>query len=99
MTKPYRHWTVKPHGSLKQLDENMLTVEGKLRMPLGSFPRRMTVIRLRDRRLVIWSAIALDDYQMNASRRIRSRGVSRRAERSSPPRRARLEGALSPSAG
>ena len=64
MTQPYRHWTVKPHGTLKQLDENMLTVEGKVRMPLGSFPRRMTVIRLRDRRLVIWSAIALDEYQM-----------------------------------
>jgi len=33
-------------------------------MPLGNFPRRMTVVRLRDSRLVIWSAIALDEKEM-----------------------------------
>ena len=33
-------------------------------MPLMNFPRRMTVVRLRDGRLVIWSAIALDETEM-----------------------------------
>src|SRR5258708_16093795 len=32
----------------------------------GDFPRRMTVVRLRDRRLVIYSAIALDELEMGA---------------------------------
>jgi hypothetical protein len=62
--KPYEQWTVLPHGKLAQIDEGMLTVAGELRMPLGNFPRRMTVVRLRDSRLVIWSAIALDEKEM-----------------------------------
>jgi hypothetical protein len=33
-------------------------------MPLASFQRRMTVVRLRDSRLVVFSAIALDDAGM-----------------------------------
>jgi hypothetical protein len=64
MPKPYQQWTVLPHGKLAQIDEGMLTVTGELRMPLGNFPRRMTVVRLRDSRLVIWSAIALDEKEM-----------------------------------
>ena len=64
MTKPYEHWHVLPHGELSKVDDNMLTVEGQIRMPLGSFPRRMTVVRLEDSRLVVWSAIALDDPEM-----------------------------------
>ena len=64
MPKPYKQWTVLPHGKLAQIDEGMLTVTGELRMPLGNFPRRMTVVRLRDSRLVIWSAIALDEKEM-----------------------------------
>jgi hypothetical protein len=42
----------------------MLTVVGDLHMPVGDFPRRMTVVRLADRRLVVYSAIALDDGEM-----------------------------------
>ncbi len=64
MTKPYDHWHVLPHGEVAKLDDSMLTVEGQIRMPLGSFPRRMTVIRLGDGRLVVWSAMALDDIEM-----------------------------------
>jgi hypothetical protein len=64
MTKPYQHWTVLPHGKFSQIDDGMLTVTGQIRMPLGSFPRRMTVVRLRDSRLVVWSAIALDAKEM-----------------------------------
>ena len=64
MTKPYEHWNVLPHGKLSEIDDGILTVEGQIRMPLGAFPRRMTVVRLNDSRLVVWSAIALDRKEM-----------------------------------
>jgi hypothetical protein len=64
MTQPYQHWKVRPHGKLSKIDDGILTVTGPIRMPLGSFPRRMTVVRLADSRLVVWSAIALDDKEM-----------------------------------
>jgi hypothetical protein len=64
MTKPNDHWNVLPHGTLTPIDDNMLTVEGRIKMPLMDLPRRMTVVRLRDARLVVWSAIALDDPAM-----------------------------------
>jgi len=64
MTKPNEHWVVLPHGALTPVDDNMLTVEGRIKMPLMDLPRRMTVVRLRDARLVIWSAIALDEPAM-----------------------------------
>ena len=64
MTKPYEHWNVLPHGKLSQIDDGILTVVGQIRMPLMNLPRRMTVVRLGDSRLVIWSAIALDDTEM-----------------------------------
>jgi hypothetical protein len=64
MPKPLKEWTVLPHGQLTQLDDGLLTVVGDLPMPLGNFPRRMTVARLRDGRLVIYSAIALGEEEM-----------------------------------
>src|SRR5438034_3871032 len=64
MTKPYQHWKVLPHGKLSEVDDGILTVVGPIRMPLGSFPRRMTVVRFRDSRLVVWSAISLDEKEM-----------------------------------
>ncbi|HEY6078968.1 MAG TPA: hypothetical protein VIW29_09200 [Polyangiaceae bacterium] len=64
MPKPLKEWTVHPHGPLTQLDEGLFTVVGELQLPLGAFPRRMTVARLRDGRLVIYSAIALDEHAM-----------------------------------
>jgi hypothetical protein len=64
MTQTYQQWKVQPHGKLSEIDDGILTVEGEIRMPLGSFPRRMTVIRLSDSRLVVWSAIALDAKEM-----------------------------------
>jgi hypothetical protein len=64
--KPFEKWTVLPHGKLTALDDNLLTVVGDIHMPVGDFPRRMTVVRLSDRRLVIFSAIALDQDEMQA---------------------------------
>ena len=47
----------------------MLTVVGQLSMPVGDFPRRMSVVRLRDGRLVVFSAIALYEDEMKALER------------------------------
>ncbi|WP_139198148.1 hypothetical protein [Sphingomonas gellani] len=41
-----------------------MTVEGSIVMPLGSFPRRMTVLRLQDGGSAVWSAIPLHEQQM-----------------------------------
>ncbi len=64
MSKPNEHWTVLPHGELIEVNPDILTVVGQIRMPLMNLPRRMTVVRLAGRRLVIWSGIALAEPQM-----------------------------------
>ncbi len=66
MTQPFKEWTVLPHGKLSQIDDNILTVVGEIHIPLMDLPRRMTVVRLADSRLVVWSAIALDEDEMVA---------------------------------
>lgn len=62
--KPNEHWNVLPHGSLTKLAENLYTVTGRLRMPLGETTRRMTVVVLSGGRLAIYSAIALSEPEM-----------------------------------
>jgi hypothetical protein len=70
MAKPFREWTVLPHGKLTQLDDKLLSVAGLLRMPpMGDVERRMTVVRLSDGSLVVYSAIALDEAEMSALER------------------------------
>jgi hypothetical protein len=69
MSQPFETWQVLPHGQLTEVDVNLLTVVGRIEMPLGEFPRRMTVARLRDGRLVVYSAIALNDDEMAALER------------------------------
>lgn len=64
MTDDGSHWNVLPHGGLMEIDDGILTVVGQIRVPLGQLPRRMNVVRLNDRRLIIWSAIALDAAAM-----------------------------------
>lgn len=66
MPKPFKEWTVLPHGKLSRVDDDLLTVTGEMKMPIGDFPRRMTVARLADGRLIIFSAIALDEDEMRA---------------------------------
>lgn len=66
MAGTFEKWTVLPHGKLTAIDDNLLTVVGELPMPAGDFPRRMTVARLRDGRLIVFSAIALDEPEMKA---------------------------------
>ena len=64
MPRPFEEWTVLPHSPIEQLDDNLLTVTGQLKLPAGEVPRRMTVARLSDGRLVVYSAIALDEPSM-----------------------------------
>ncbi len=60
----HESWTVLPHGPLTELGEGILTVTGQIQMPLVQLQRRMTVVRLRDGSTVIYSAIALEEAQM-----------------------------------
>ena len=53
MTAPFKTWTVLPHGKLVAVTPTIRTVVGDIHMPIGDFPRRMTVVRLRDGRLVV----------------------------------------------
>lgn len=64
MTKPFQQWKVLPHGKLIEIDDGILTVVGQIKMPLMQLPRRMTIVRLSDSRLVVWSAIALAEGEM-----------------------------------
>ena len=67
MAKPHTEWTVLPHGKLKRLEPNLLSVTGTMIMPpMGEVTRRMTIVRLSDGRLIIYSAICLDEVEMNA---------------------------------
>ncbi|WP_326540475.1 DUF4336 domain-containing protein [Pseudorhodoferax sp.] len=64
MSKLNDEWKVAPHGPMETLADGLWTVAGEISMPLGHFPRRMTIVRLQDGRLVIWSAIPLDEASM-----------------------------------
>jgi hypothetical protein len=65
MAKPFENWTVLPHGRMTRIEDNILTVTGMLHMPpMGQVERRMTIVRLQDDHLVIYSAIALDENEM-----------------------------------
>ena len=64
MPKILEDWTVLPHGRLMPVEDGMWTVTGELHMPLTHLERRMTVVRLKSGELVIYSAIALDEAQM-----------------------------------
>lgn len=64
MAKVLETWEVQPHDRLEEIDDGILTVAGEIRMPLGNFPRRMTVVRLSGGRIALYSAIALEEPEM-----------------------------------
>lgn len=64
MPKINTEWKVEPHDPLDTLDEGLATVAGQIRMPLGHFPRRMTIVSLKGGRSAIWSAISVDEPTM-----------------------------------
>jgi hypothetical protein len=57
-------WTVLPHGPLREIDYSLLTVVGQIPMPIGNFPRRMTVVGLSRKRTAIFSPIPLVEAEM-----------------------------------
>lgn len=48
MTVPHKTWTVTPHGPLTQINERIWIVDGEINMPIGKFPRRMSIVKLSD---------------------------------------------------
>ena len=64
MPKLNETWKVQPHGDLVAVADGILTVEGSIVMPLGQFPRRMTVLALQGGGTAIWSAIPLREAEM-----------------------------------
>jgi len=64
MPEILERWKVMPHGPLVDAGQAILTVAGDIPMPLGNFPRRMTVVGLSGGRTAIYSAIALADEEM-----------------------------------
>jgi hypothetical protein len=64
MTAPFKELTVLPHGKPTRINDRIATVVGDLKMPLLELPRRMTVVRLKSRDLVVFSAIALREPDM-----------------------------------
>jgi len=62
MPKAYSKWTVHPHGPIEKLTDKVWRVVG--RMPGPPIPRTMVLVRLRDGRIVVHSAISLDDGPM-----------------------------------
>jgi len=62
MAKVNENWRVLRHGPIDRLETNLWTVIGTL--PGMSLKRVMTLVRLGDGRIVIHSAVALDDAAM-----------------------------------
>ena len=62
MPKAHEQWTVLRHGPIVEVEENLWTATGTL--PGMALKRVMTLVRLQDGRVVIHSAIALDDQAM-----------------------------------
>ncbi len=61
MTVGYKTWTVLTHQPIEILAPNVWRVEGRLN---ASNTRVMTLVRLRDGRIVIHNAVALDEPSM-----------------------------------
>jgi hypothetical protein len=65
LAKLHDRWTVLPHGRLREIDYGLLTVVGQIPMPLGNFPRRMTVVGLSGKRTALFSPIPLAEAEMD----------------------------------
>jgi len=62
MAKAHAEWTVLEHLPTEKLEENLWCVRGTL--PGMALKRVMTLVRLEDGRIVVHSAVALDDASM-----------------------------------
>jgi hypothetical protein len=64
MPKLHDEWIVQPHGPLHEVEPGLLTVVGEIKMPLGSFPRRMTIVALDGGGTALYSPIPLREPDM-----------------------------------
>ena len=69
MSAALKEWNVGPHGPLVSVADNIITAEGEIHMPVGNIHRRMTIVRLGDGGLVVWSAVALSEDEMGSIER------------------------------
>lgn len=60
MPKVFTEWTVLPHRPIEKLTENLWRVSGKM----GNVRRQMVLAKMRDGRVVVDNAIALDATSM-----------------------------------
>ena len=74
MPAVHETWEVLPHGPVTAIDDGILTVTGRIPLPLVELERRMTVVRLSDGSTIIYSAVALEDAAM---KQIEALGVPR----------------------
>ncbi len=63
MSKANSSWNVLPHMAIEKLETNLWRVQGTL--PKMDLKRVMTLVRLEDGRVVVHSAIALDEASMS----------------------------------
>jgi hypothetical protein len=59
MLKPPRHWIVTPHRPIEKLEDNLWALSSPV--PGLPFPRRMSMIKLADGRIVFVDAVPMDD--------------------------------------
>ena len=62
MPKPLQQWTVFDHGSIEKIEDNLWRVQAVL--PGTPMKRAMTLARTKDGRVVVHSAVALNDAAM-----------------------------------
>lgn len=74
MAKLHDDWHVFPHGPVERIDEGILAVGGEIAMPLGRFPRRMTVVALSSGQTVVFSPVALHEPAMREIERLGAPG-------------------------
>jgi hypothetical protein len=66
MAKLHDRWEVLPHGPVREVAPGILTIVGQIPMPLGNFPRRMTVVAIDRNRSAIFSPMPLRENSMMA---------------------------------
>jgi len=59
MPRSHRPWIVTPHRPIEKLDENLWALSSSL--PGVTFTRRMSMVRLADRRIVFLDAVPMDE--------------------------------------
>jgi hypothetical protein len=58
-------WTIQPYRPILEVEDNLWTVDGDIRMPGGVIPRKMVLIKFSDGRIAMHSPIGLSDADMD----------------------------------